>query len=381
MDRLSTISPSKSRARPVLPLLSALPARELCERLVESGGSVTQARATTAKVVRYLFGGAGHAAGSLSPAWDGPALGALGIGAWAHPSLLSLTPEVSLTLVERAPAMDGSERLLLQTLDGELIETVILPGPTRTTLCISSQVGCARACTFCETGMNGLVRQLNAGEIVDQVRVARTLWGDKHPPLQNVVFMGMGEPFDNLSEVARAIEVLTDDRGLKLSPSRITVSTAGVADKIEMFFATCRAELAVSLNAPTDAQRAEIMPINLRFPLEELFVALERHVPRGHKVLFEYVLIAGFNDSDADADALALLSHRLPSRVNVIPLNPGPNPSQKAPSREALNRFVARLCEQGVVTLVRRPRGQDVGGACGQLAGARRSFAVTPAIS
>ncbi len=373
MERSLPIATQKSRARPTLPLLSALPARELGDRLAASGGTASQGRATAAKVIRYVFGGAGHRAGSLSPAWDAAALSALGVGAWAHESLLALTPEVSLSLVERAPAVDGSERLLLSTLDGEVIETVILPGPSRTTVCISSQVGCARACTFCETGMNGLRRQLNAGEIVDQVRVARTLWGDKHPPLQNVVFMGMGEPFDNLGEVARAIDVLTDDRGLKLSPSRITVSTVGVADKLEAFFATCRAELAVSLNAPTDAQRAEIMPVNVRFPLSDLFDALVAHVPRGHKVLFEYVLIAGFNDSDADADALAALSRRLPSRVNVIPLNPGPNPAQRAPSREQVNRFVARLAGQGVVTLVRRARGQDVGGACGQLAGARRS--------
>ncbi|HTJ84622.1 MAG TPA: 23S rRNA (adenine(2503)-C(2))-methyltransferase RlmN, partial [Polyangiaceae bacterium] len=242
----------------------------------------------------------------------------------------------------------------------------------RTTVCISSQVGCARACSFCETGRLGLVRQLDAGEIVDQVRIARALWGGKSPSIQNIVFMGMGEPLDNLDEVARATQVLTDDRGLKLPPSRITVSTVGVADKIPAFFERCRAELAVSLNAPDDERRSAIMPANKRWPIEHLLETIRTAMPRGHKVLFEYVLIGGFNDSERDADLVAALSRRLPSRVNVIPANPGPDPSLRPPERAAVDRFVARLVSHGVTTLVRRPRGRDVGGACGQLAGARR---------
>ncbi len=375
--------PAKSRARLPQRLLSSLPATELAQTLEAAGGSATQARATAAKVVRYVFGRPGGDAGTLAPAWDDAALSALGVGAWALESLLTLSPEVSLTLLERAPAEDGSERLVLATKDDQLLETVIIPGPARTTICVSSQVGCARACTFCETGALGLVRQLSAGEIVDQVRVARSLWGSKHPPVQNVVFMGMGEPLDNLSEVARATHVLTDDRGMKLSPSRVTVSTVGVADKLQTFFETCRAELAVSLNASSDEQRSRIMPINQRFNLEELFAALERHLPRGHKVLFEYVLIAGENDSDEDADRVAAWARRVPSRVNVIPLNPlgvARESQLRAPSRERLSAFVARLAGHGITTLVRVPRGRQVGGACGQLAGARRSLGVSPAI-
>jgi len=360
-----------------------MPAAALEELLVRSGGTPTQARSATGKVVRFVFGSAlagsvsvdhfVRPAGDLHPSWDDATLAALGIGAWARPHLLSLDPDVSLELSERVPSEDGTERLVLRARDGALLETVIIPGPTRTTVCISSQVGCARACSFCETGRLGLVRQLDAGEIVDQVRVARALWGTKTPPIQNIVFMGMGEPLDNLEEVARATHVLTDDRGLKLPPSRITVSTVGIADKIPAFFERCRAELAVSLNAPDDARRSRIMPANKRWPLEELMGTLRRTMPRGHKVLFEYVLIRDFNDADADADLIAGLVQGVPCRVNVIPVNPGPDPTLQPPRTEDLDRFVARLASHGVTTLVRRPRGRDVGGACGQLAGARRA--------
>jgi 23S rRNA (adenine2503-C2)-methyltransferase len=179
--------------------------------------------------------------------------------------------------------------------------------------------------------------------------------------------MGMGEPFDNLGEVARATHVLTDHRGLALPRSRVTVSTVGVADKIGAFFQSCTAELAVSLNAPDDARRSEIMPINRRFSIAELVEAIRKDLPRGRKVLFEYVLIRGFNDAEADADTIAEVTRPVPCRVNVIPLNPGSDPSLRAPEQETIDRFVARLASQGVVTLVRRPRGRAASGACGQL--------------
>jgi 23S rRNA (adenine2503-C2)-methyltransferase len=357
---------NKSRSRPDHPLLWSLPSRALEDLLVRSGGSQTQARATAAKVVGYV---SSH---GLEPSWDEHALRALGVGAWAHETLLSLDASVSLTIAERAPSADGTERLLFRARDSQLLETVIIPGPARTTVCISSQIGCARACSFCETGRLGLVRQLDAGEIVDQVRIALALWGSKDPPIQNVVFMGMGEPLDNLQEVARATWVLTDDRGLALSRSRVTVSTVGVADKIEAFVRTCRAELAVSINAPDDERRAAIMPVSRRFPLAALMAEIEKHVPKTRKVLVEYVLFGGFNDAEADADLLAELVRPIRCLVNVIPANPGPDPALVAPSPEAVGRFVERLARLGVTTLVRRARGRDVGGACGQLAGARR---------
>src|SRR5262249_5256494 len=162
---------------------------------------------------------------------------------------------------------------------------VIIPGPARTTLCVSSQAGCARACTFCETGRLGLERQLDAAEIVDQVRLAAALWqrrsAERHgcgaPPLPNIVFMGMGEPFDTLPVVLRSIRLLTDPRAFAFAPSRITVSTVGVADKLAVFFAGTRAELAVSLNAPDDERRSRIMPINARFAIARLRAALVSH--------------------------------------------------------------------------------------------------------
>lgn len=261
---------------------------------------------------------------------------------------------------------------------------MLIPGPARTTLCVSSQVGCARACAFCETGRLGLARQLAAGEIVDQVRIAQALalaegQARRGAPLRNLVFMGMGEPFDNLGEVLKAIRLLTDPRAFRFAPSHVTVSTVGVADKIEAFFREARAELAVSLNAPDDARRQAIMPVNARFSMAALKEALARSLPPGRRVLFEYVLFDRYNDAPEDADLLAAYVAGLRCRVNVIPCNPGPDPALRPPSAERLDAFVARLSGHGVTTLVRRPRGRDVGGACGQLAGMARVRQPAPA--
>lgn len=340
----------------------------LAALLRRTGAPLSTASAAAARVIRHVFRDAG--------AFSDAALAAIDVGAWARPTLLGLDAAPSLEIASEAPSTDDTLRLALRARDGALVEAVLIPGPARTTLCVSSQVGCARACTFCETGRLGLDRQLDAGEIVDQVRVALGVWARRAPAapaVQNLVFMGMGEPFDNLAEVTRAIRLLTDGRAFAFAPSRVTVSTVGVADKLEAFFAGCRAELAVSLNAPDDARRRAIMPINERVPLAELRRALERAVPPPRKVLFEYVLFDHFNDAEADADLLAAYVAGLRCRVNVIPSNPGPDPALRPPSPERLERFVARLSALGVTTLVRRPRGRDVGGACGQLAGSLRS--------
>ncbi len=348
------------------PLLASHSVDSLAAHLEAAGGTRTAARSAAARAI-------GHAFGATTPAtWDDATLAGLAIGGWARPTLLAFSLEPSLAIVADVPAEDGTRRLLLQAQDGALLETVLIPGPARTTVCISSQVGCARACTFCETGAHGLTRQLEAGEIVDQVRIARDVWGARTPALTNVVFMGMGEPFDNLAHVARATHLLTEPRAFDLAPSRVTVSTVGVADKIATFFRDCRAELAVSLNAPDDARRSAIMPVNQRFSMADQKEALLLSLPRGRRVLFEYVLIGGFNDALEDADRVASYVSGVRCRVNVIPVNPGPDPAIRAPAPEAVDAFVARLAGLGVVTLVRRPRGRDVGGACGQLAGARR---------
>ncbi|MCA9621018.1 MAG: 23S rRNA (adenine(2503)-C(2))-methyltransferase RlmN, partial [Myxococcales bacterium] len=188
----------------------------------------------------------------------------------------------------------------------------------------------------------------------------------------NIVFMGMGEPFDNLEAVLRSVELLTDPHAFGFAPTRITVSTVGVADKLTTFFAGTRAELAISLNAPDDARRDHIMPINRRFDLAALRDALLAAMPAGRRVLFQYALFDGFNDSLADAELLADYVAPVRCRVNVIPANPGPDPSLVAPPPERVDAFVAHLRARGVTALVRRPRGRDIGGACGQLAGRAR---------
>jgi 23S rRNA (adenine2503-C2)-methyltransferase len=368
--------------RPTDDLLASHDAASLAEWLVARGETPSAARAAAAKVIRHAHGG------GVDVPWDDAALAALGLNRNARRELLALDARPSLAVASRAPSGDGAVRLLLRARDGALIESVLIPQAGardadapgegarsgRTTLCVSSQVGCARACSFCETGAHGLRRQLSAGEIVDQVRLARAEHAAMPgaPPLVNLVFMGMGEPFDNLPEVLRAIRLLTDGRAYDFAPARVTVSTVGVADKLPAFFRGTRARLAVSLNAPDDARRSRIMPVNDRFPLAALKEALLTHVPRGRGVLFEYVLFAGVNDAPSDADGLAEYVAGLRCRVNVIPCNPGPDPALVPPSEEVVTAFLQRLASHGVTTLVRRPRGRDVGGACGQLAGAAR---------
>jgi 23S rRNA (adenine2503-C2)-methyltransferase len=390
--------------------------REALARILHARTGVALARAR--RVAGRALGAAFAGFRDDGVAWDAPDLAHAGVGSWAHPTLLGLTPQLSLELVDRAPSTDGTVRLLLRARDGALVESVVIPAEAgrdraRTTLCISSQVGCARACRFCETGSLGLVRQLAAEEIVDQVRIgwricseagrpvdrrSQLCWAEctprgtpaaspvepvSTPPprrikgrervVSNIVFMGMGEPFDNLREVARAISLITDTSAFDFPATRITVSTVGVADRFAEFFRLTRAELAVSLGAPDDARRSALMPINERFDLATLRALLLAALPPGRRVLFQYVLFAGVNDSLADADALAVYLRGVPCRLNVIPANPGPDASLVAPTDARVSAFAERVRARGIVALVRRPRGRDVGGACGQLAGARRS--------
>jgi 23S rRNA (adenine2503-C2)-methyltransferase len=349
--------------------LSAHDTTSLTAWLVARGLSPTAGRSAALRVIRRVLAEEGEL--------DEGALLALQIGKRAREALLSLEFRPALVVDQEAESADGTLRLVLRAEDGALVEAVLIPGPARTTLCISSQVGCARACTFCETGRLGLSRQLSAAEIVDQVRVAREVYRRRsaeapRPPLVNIVFMGMGEPFDNLDPVLQAIRALSDSTGLGFGASRITVSTVGVVDKLAAFFSGCRAELAVSLNAPDDTRRSAIMPINRRVPLARLREALVATLPRGRRVLFEYVLFDRWNDAPEDADALVSFTEGIRCRVNVIPANPGPDPALRPPEPARLAAFVARVAASGRTTLVRAPKGRDVGGACGQLAGARR---------
>jgi 23S rRNA (adenine2503-C2)-methyltransferase len=268
---------------------------------------------------------------------------------------------------------DGATKLLLRT-GPDLIEAVHMPrrvvAGQRVTLCISSQVGCAMGCDFCATASMGFVRHLTAGEIVAQVLVVLHAFGPRHPSELTLVFMGMGEPLHNFDNVARAIQVLTATQGLGVSPRRITVSTSGLVPQIaELGALEVRPLLAISLNATLDEQRRGLMPINRRYPLAEVQRALRLFPLRSReRITVEYVLLAGINDSLADAERLAGFCADFPHTINLIPFNPHAHAVYRAPSSEQVERFTQVLIERGrgLVT-IRRSRGRDVQGACGQL--------------
>ncbi|HEY7068047.1 MAG TPA: 23S rRNA (adenine(2503)-C(2))-methyltransferase RlmN [Chloroflexota bacterium] len=268
-------------------------------------------------------------------------------------------------VVQRAQSRDGTAKYLLGLRDGREVETVHIPDDGRVTVCVSSQAGCALACTFCATGRLGLLRNLAAGEIVDQVERARE--GDAAP---NVVFMGMGEPLASYAAVVRAIRLLLATEGLGLSPRRITLSTSGLPDRMrQLARENLGIRLAVSLHAADDAKRTALMPINARYPIAAVLAAAREYAERsGRRVSFEYVMLAGVNDTDADAARLAALLPRRLAHVNLIPYNPT-DAAFRGSSPERIARFAALLRERGVACSVRRSRGRDVQAACGQLAG------------
>ncbi|MEZ4454149.1 MAG: 23S rRNA (adenine(2503)-C(2))-methyltransferase RlmN [Nannocystaceae bacterium] len=297
-----------------------------------------------------------------------------------------------LRIARVAPAGDGTRKLALRTVDDQLIESVIIPNEGRgTTLCVSSQVGCALTCAFCATQSLGFRRNLATWEIVDQIYQAQDLLaaeaaaGEEPRRLTNLVFMGMGEPLHNYNQVRRAIAILTHPRGPAIAGRRITVSSAGLVPAIERFGREGLGRevgLAISLNATTDAVRDRVMPINTRWNIATLLAAVAA-VP-GHRrrlVTFEYVLLAGVNDSDADADRLADLlrgMRSLRAQVNAIPFNPHPHAPFRRPSPARIDAFVERCRSHGLLVHLRTPRGDDIGAACGQLAlaGAPASAAV-----
>lgn len=275
-------------------------------------------------------------------------------------------------VVERQKSGDGSTKLLLD-FGGDRVEAMHMPravGGGRVTLCISSQVGCAMGCTFCATASMGFHRHLSAGEIVAQVlRVVADL-GPRHPSELTLVFMGMGEPLHNTAEVLRAIEVLCEPRGLGLSPRRITVSTSGLVPEIRKLSASSpRPLLALSLNATTDEVRRELMPIGRKYPLAELRACLEEYPLRPReRVTVEYVLLSGVNDGVDDAVRLSDFCASFPHNVNLIPFNEHRLAPYRGPREEVVDAFARALlaCRPTLVT-VRRSRGRDVQGACGQL--------------
>ena len=279
-------------------------------------------------------------------------------------------------LARAARSTDGTVKHLWQLTDHELIESVLIPSRDRLTLCISSQAGCAMACTFCATGWSGYRRQLTAGEIVAQFRGARR-YAVEHDmgPITNVVFMGMGEPLMNRRHVFAALTLLNAAYGL--GARRITISTVGVVPGIlELAERPEQFRLAVSLHAPTHELRQEIVPIEKKHPLPELMDALRRFEEAGgRRITFEYVMIDGFNDAPEHARALVTLIRGFPSHVNLIPYNPIPGPDWKTSKPAAMQRFQRVLEDSGIAATIRTPRGKDIAAACGQL---RAEHAVKP---
>ncbi len=284
--------------------------------------------------------------------------------------------ELSSLAVEKVEvARDGTRKYAFRTGRGDIIESVFIPdasAPGRHTLCISSQVGCAIDCKFCLTASLGLIRNLGAGEINEQLtRVKADLheaFGDDAPAIGNVVMMGMGEPLANFRNLVESLRLMTSEIGHGMSPRRITVSTSGLAPRIPQLGEQVPVQLAVSLNATTDDVRDRIMPINKTYPIAELLAACRAFpLPPRRRITFEYVLLADINDTDADARRLARLLSSFRCKLNLIPFNEHPYVPFRRPSPERVARFQELVMAKGLAAYVRTPRGDDISAACGQL--------------
>lgn len=269
--------------------------------------------------------------------------------------------------LEDTQAADGTRKLLFRLDGGVPVETVLIPDGARLTLCVSSQAGCGMGCAFCATARMGLLRNLCPGEITGQVIAASAL--AMPAKVTNIVFMGMGEPLANYDAVLTAIEILTAPWGLGFSPRRVTVSTVGVVPEIERLVADSAVNVAISLVATTNAVRSALMPVNRRYPLETLLGACRRlGLPRRKRLFFEYVLLDGVNDSDADARRLVTLMRGMRAKINLIVFNPFPGAAFAPSPRDRVLQFQALLREAGLQTNLRESRGWDIRAACGQLA-------------
>lgn len=283
----------------------------------------------------------------------------------------------TLTVASRYISEDGTRRYLMKTHDNLPVETVFIPEERRDTICFSSQSGCPLQCTFCLTAQLGLLRSLTAAEIVEQIVIAlNDAYGvaTKTPRGTNLVGMGAGEPFLNFDELMKALRVIASPAGLHIVPNRVTISTAGIVPRIHDLAALeDRPHLAISLAAPTDELRNQLMPINKKWPLEELLSAckdFEKTLKPNERFTFEYVMLDGVNDSEEQARQLANLlnRHQLKAKVNLIPHNPAEPLPYLPSSEETVARFRSILESKGIHTYVRRPRGRDIFAACGQLA-------------
>jgi len=268
-------------------------------------------------------------------------------------------------------ARDQTRKYLFRLADGEFIESVLITSSSRQTVCLSTQVGCKFGCVFCASGRRGFVRDLTPSEITGQVLYLRDIL---EIGLTNVVFMGMGEPLDNLLNLEKAVRILNAPEGLGLAARRMTVSTSGLVPGIERLAAMgLPINLSISLHAPTDAQRNRLMPVNKKYPLAVLLRAGEEYRTKGGRMItFEYVLLAGVNDTAGDAERLARIVRRLRAKVNLIPFSPIPGLEFAPPSEAAQLRFLQALEKGGARATLRQSKGKDIQAACGQLAGRAR---------
>jgi len=272
-------------------------------------------------------------------------------------------------VLEKEHSADGTRKWLLNVGAGQAVETVFIPEPNRGTLCISSQAGCALDCAFCATGHQGFNRNLTSAEILGQVVLASRDLGNT--PITNVVFMGMGEPLANYRNVLPVVQILLDDMAYGLSRRRVTISTAGVVPQIDKLAAECNVALAVSLHAPTDELRDRLVPINKIHPIAELLASCWRYAENqaSRSITFEYVLLDGVNDSVAQARQLVRLLKGRAAKVNLIPFNSFPESEFRCSTPSAIDAFWRTLRDSGLIATIRRPRGDDIAAACGQLAG------------
>jgi 23S rRNA (adenine2503-C2)-methyltransferase len=281
-------------------------------------------------------------------------------------------PEVVVEKISK----DGTRKWVIRMDGGSAIEMVLIPDGDRKTLCVSSQVGCSLDCSFCSTGKQGFNRDLSTAEIIAQLRVAIRSYGPFDPSgerrVTNVVFMGMGEPLLNFENVVDATELMMDDNAYGLSKRRVTISTSGVVPALDRLSEVSDVSLAVSLHAPNDELRNQLVPINRRYPIDELIAACNRYLKGLNDkrvVTVEYTLIAGVNDQPEHARQLIKVLRRVPCKLNLIPFNPFPNSGYERPSEEAIQAFKQIMLNAGILTTVRRTRGDDVDAACGQLVG------------
>jgi 23S rRNA (adenine2503-C2)-methyltransferase len=284
---------------------------------------------------------------------------------------------VRLPVISEHVSQDGTIKWLFDVGNGDAVETVFIPEDDRATLCISSQAGCAVGCRFCSTGHQGFSRNLRTGEIIFQLwhaehMLRRRFKTDKRL-ISNVVMMGMGEPLQNYAALVPALKTMLDDHGYGLSRRRVTVSSSGVVPMIERLQADCPVALAISLHAPDDALRNELVPINRKYPIAELMAACHHYLQSAPRdfITFEYCMLKDVNDSDAHAHALVRLvgTHDMPCKFNLIPFNPFPASGLLCSSPERVQAFARILLDAGMVTTVRKTRGDDIDAACGQLAG------------